>query len=61
MHMYAILIALSQEVLLQRSLQFLKTASGLILFQYKDNIIRDKHKEKMNDPAFSWVIVVCFP
>lgn len=53
-------VALSQEVLPQRSFQFLKTASGWILFQYKDNIIRDKHKEKMNDPVYSWVIV-CFP
>lgn len=51
--------SLSQGVQLQRCLWLPKTASGWIIFQYKDNIIRDK--EKMNDPVYSWVIVVCFP
>lgn len=53
--------ALSQGVLLQRCLWFPKTASGCIICQYKDNIIRDKNKEKMNDPVYSRVIAVCFP
>lgn len=53
--------ALSQGVLLQRCLWFPETASGWIIFQYKDNIIRDKNKEMMNDPVYSWVIAVCFP
>lgn len=53
--------ALSQGVRLQRCLWFPETASGWIIFQYKDNISRDKNKEMMNDPVYSWVIAVCFP
>lgn len=53
--------ALSQGVPLQRCLWFPKTASGWVIFQYKDNIIGDKNKEEMNDPVYSWVIAVCFP
>lgn len=53
--------ALSQGVQFQRCLWFPKTVSGWIILQSKDNIIRDKNKEKMNDPVYSWIIAVCFP
>lgn len=45
--------ALSRGVLLQRCLWFPKIASGWIIFQYKDSIISDKNKEKMDDPIYS--------